>query len=449
MVRSIEVVEDIDASQPEHRFRSAASLLDQLSAPMFARFRRQVRDRYRTGSARLLCGKCGKPVYISAGTGRPEERDGRDAFFAHHAGMAGNCEWGTTGENPRDVDRRKYGGITEGALHRRLKAMLASMLEADSAFSEVRIEHVISRPPDWRKPDIAATFLDGLIAFDLQLATTQLPVIVARESFYEGHSIRYVWVTNSNDAHGLARQAFQDIYWNNDAQIFGIDERAEAITRKQREVHLWALTVAPRLDEQGLRSVWESRLVPRGAIDWNTPSRRPRFPDADFSAAFCERVSARFEDPRKRIIHAVCRPDQTACDEAGTAWNEIARQVGAPSWASAETDRIFKAIGVLASAAAGKKMDASKYPPEAMTAMFNQFLETNACRGWTSALQHIAAVHGHEQLLSAESTQAKAVRNLAENHPDLQRKYSAMLGIIFPKSALSRLTGPPVEIYEV
>ena len=82
---------------------------------------------------------------------------------------------------------------------------------------------------------LVATFLDGLIAFDLQLATTQLPAIVARESFYERHGIRYVWVTSSNDAHNLSRQAFQDIYWNNDAQIFGIDERAEAITRKQRE----------------------------------------------------------------------------------------------------------------------------------------------------------------------------------------------------------------------
>ena len=52
---------------------------------------------------------------------------------------------------------------------------------------------------------------DGLVAFDLQLATTQLPAIVAREKFYESHGIRFVWVTSTDDASRLALQAFQDI----------------------------------------------------------------------------------------------------------------------------------------------------------------------------------------------------------------------------------------------
>ena len=96
--------------------------------------------------------------------------------------MADNCEWGAVGKNSRDIDRLKYGGATEGAQHQRLKAMLATMLQADPVFGNVQVEHVISRPPHWRKPDVAATFLDGLVAFDLQLATTQLPAIVARVS---------------------------------------------------------------------------------------------------------------------------------------------------------------------------------------------------------------------------------------------------------------------------
>ena len=255
-LRSIAVVADLDAKEPEHHFRAAASLLDPLSAPQLALFRRAVRTRYQARDARLLCGKCGEPVYVSlSGTGDPEGRDGRDAFFAHHPGMADNCEWGAIGQNPRDIDRLKYGGATEGAQHQRLKAMLATMLQADPIFGNVQVEHVISRPPHWRKPDVAATFLDGLVAFDLQLATTQLPAIVAREEFYESHGIRYVWVTCTDDGRHLARQAFQDIYWNNDAQIFGIDARAEAATLASGELHLWALTVAPRLDASGLRSI--------------------------------------------------------------------------------------------------------------------------------------------------------------------------------------------------
>lgn len=448
--RSIVVVEDRDANEPEYRFRATASLLDPLSAPQLALFRRAVRTRYQAGDARLLCGKCGTPVYVSlSGAGDPKDRDGRDAFFAHHPGTANDCEWGAVGQNPRDIDRQKYGGATEGAQHQRLKAMLATMLEADPAFSEVQVEHVISRPPHWRKPDVAATFLDGLVAFDLQLATTQLPAIVAREDFYQSHDIRYVWVTSTDDARNLARQAFQDIYWNNNAQIFGIDARAEAATLASGEIHLWALTVAPRLDAGGLRSVWERRLVRRSDIDWQTPSGRPRFPGADFDTAVRALIETRFAGPRQRLVNAARRSEHTAYQKAGHAWDEIARAVGAPLWDTTEQDRVFKAIGVLATAAAGKKMDASAFTSDQLTAIFNDMLETRACRGWTTALQHIAQAHGHGALLDAASTQKKIARNLTEAHPDLHRRYAVMLDIIFPNSARSRLSSPPSEIEEV
>lgn len=450
MARSIAVVEDRDAIEPENRFRSTASLLDPLSTPQLALFRRSVRSRYQADDARLLCGKCGNPVYVSlSGAGDTENRDGRDAFFAHHAGTAEDCEWGTGGENPRAIDRQKYGGATEGTRHQQLKAMLASMLEADPKFSEIRVEHVISRPPQWRKPDVAATFLDELIAFDLQLATTQLPDIVAREDFYERHGIRYTWVTSTDDARNLTRQAFQDIYWNNDAQIFGIDVSAEASTLSCGELHLRALTVAPRLGAGGVRSVWERRLIRRDDIDWHTQSGRPRFRGVDFDTAIRTLVETRFAGPRQRIVYAVQNSGHAANVQAERAWDEIALIVGAPNWAQAEQDWVFKAIGVLATAAAGKKMDASAYTPEQLTSVFNDLLETKACRGWTTALQQIAETHGHSALLEAPSTQKKISRNLAEQHPELHRRYAAMMDIIFPKSARMRLSGPPTEFEDV
>ncbi len=448
MVRSIEVVKDHDALQPEQRFCAAASLLNLLSAPQLSKFRYEVRIRYKDGNPRLLCAKCSKPVYVSlSGAGNPDQRDGRNAFFAHHAGTADECEWGTRGENPQDIDRLKYGGAHEGVQHQRLKTMLASMLEVDAAFSSIMVEQVISRPPHWRKPDVMASFLDGLIAFDLQLATTQLPAIVGREAFYETNDLRYMWVTSTDDPARLALQAFQDIYWNNAAQIFMVDAHAEATTLLLRELHLWVMSVAPRLDNNGLRSVWERRLVARSAIDWGTVSRRPRFSSANFDVAFHNLVTKRFANPKQRLIKAIGQKEHVG--EAECAWDEIAGAVGAPRWAESDTDIIFKAIGVLASAAAGKKMDASRYAPKAMRAMFNQFLETYSCRGWTATLQQVATAHGNAELLSAASTQAKIARNLNGDHPDLQRRYAAMLDIIFPKTVLSRLGGPPSEIVDV
>ena len=49
MGRTIVVVADLDAKEPEHRFRAAASLLDPLSAPQLALFRRAVRPATKLG----------------------------------------------------------------------------------------------------------------------------------------------------------------------------------------------------------------------------------------------------------------------------------------------------------------------------------------------------------------------------------------------------------------
>ena len=70
MARSIVVVADLDAKEPEHRFRATASLLDPLSAPQLALFRRAVRTRYQARDARLLCGTSWKSRHAADGLQR-------------------------------------------------------------------------------------------------------------------------------------------------------------------------------------------------------------------------------------------------------------------------------------------------------------------------------------------------------------------------------------------
>ena len=449
MLRSVEVVEDVDApgSYRRERLRAATSLLDPLTAPMLTQFRYEVRTRYSNGDPRFLCWKCGRPVYVSlSGAGNADDRDGRDAYFGHHAGTAEDCEWGTVGQNPRDIDAIKYGGVTEGEQHKSLKNSLALMLEADLDFGDIDIERIVKCQLGLRRPDVSARFLDREIAFDLQLATTQLPEIVARQNFYEQSRIRYVWVTDSNDPRRLTLQAFQDIYWENGGQIFAIDSQAKAISLEKRILHLWALTVMPRLDSNGWRTVWERRLVSRNEIDWSTPSGRPRFPGADFGIAVRRFSEGQFANPRRRLIDAVGRDDRTSERDAARAWNEIAGTLGVPRWREALPDKPFKAIGVLATAAARKKMDSSSFQPERLTAIFNNFLEMEQYRVWTSALQVVAKSHENEDLLDRDSSRRKITRNLDEGHTDLNRRYAPLLDIVFPNSAFLRVHGPPSEI---
>ena len=444
MIRRIEVVEDQNAQNPKFFFRSADSLLDPLSAPNLAKFRKDIQSRYQSGKPLLTCARCKQPVHVSLEGSRPsDERDGRDAFFAHYPDAAQLCEWHTRARNLDAIDGEHLDKASEGPLHRWLTETLKCMLTYDPEFHDVQLRPVISRPPNWRRPDVVAEFQGRLTVFDFQLGTTGLSVIVEREQFYATHGIRYAWVTADNDHWRLAQQSLQDIYWNNENQIFAIDQNVARMTRINRMLYLNVWIVVPKLNKSGLDAVWERRLAPRTSIDWNTSSGRPRFPTPTFEIAADKLVKDRFRRPTAQLLKALRQSNGGA--DAGNAWDEIASKIGADPWNIAEADEAFKAFGVLASAAAGKKMDSSRYASHHLPAMFNNFLERY--RGWTAALLEVARAYNQEQLLSRESTTKKIQRNLDEHHPDFRLQYRAMLDVVFPKSALSRLSGSPSYQY--
>lgn len=444
MIRRIAVVEDHNARDLEFFFRSADSLLDPLSAPKLAKFRKDIQSRYQSGKPLLTCAMCKQPVHVSLEGSRPsDKRDGRDAFFAHYPDAAQLCEWRTRTRNLDRIDGEHFEKASESPLHRWLTETLKCMLTDDPEFHDVQLRPVISRPPNWRRPDVVAKFQGRLTAFDFQLGTTALSVVVEREQFYKTHGIRYVWVTSSNDRRRLAQQSLQDIYWNNENQIFAIDKNVARLTRIQRMLYLNVWIVVPELNESGLGAVWKRRVIPRTSINWDTPSGRPGFMTPTFEIAADKLVKDLFRRPRAQLLEALRQPNGES--DAGKAWDEIASRIGADPWNIAEADKVFKAFGVLASAAAGKKMDSSRYASDHLPAMFNNFLERY--RGWTLALLEVARAYNHEQLLSRETTMKKIQRNLGEHHPDFRQQYRAMLDVVFPKSVLSRLSGSPSYKY--
>lgn len=46
-----------------------------------------------------------------------------------------------------------------------------------------------------RRPDVRAIYDRMPLVVEVQLATTQIPIIVQREDFYESASIRLIWLT--------------------------------------------------------------------------------------------------------------------------------------------------------------------------------------------------------------------------------------------------------------
>ena len=216
---------------------------------------------------------------------------------------------------------------SESPLHRWLTETLKCMLTDDPEFHDVQLRPVISRPPNWRRPDVVAKFQGRLTAFDFQLGTTALSVVVEREQFYKTHGIRYVWVTSSNDHRRLAQQSLQDIYWNNENQIFAIDKNVARLTRIQRMLYLNVWIVVPELNESGLGAVWERRVVPRTSINWDTPSGRPGFLTPTFEIAADKLVKDLFRRPTAKLLKALRQPNGES--DAGKAWDEIASRIGA------------------------------------------------------------------------------------------------------------------------
>ena len=52
---------------------------------------------------------------------------------------------------------------------------------------------------EWRKPDVKALYGDKFIAFEIQLSTTFLSVIVERREFYLKNNALIFWIFNEFD----------------------------------------------------------------------------------------------------------------------------------------------------------------------------------------------------------------------------------------------------------
>ncbi len=401
-----------------------------------------MEERYQLGHPRFLCARCEMPIHVSlSGSVRPNSRDGRDGFFAHYPDGEEFCEWRARSSSFIDIEAESSRRRSESSVHRKLTSTLVRILNVDPEFSDVRLRPVISRLGDWRRPDVSAVFRSQLTGFDFQINNTRIPEIVAREKFYSTHDIRHVWLFDGNSCQELSKQPSQDILWNSKYQILALDDEVSRITIAQQRLHLSVWMVVPKLNRYGLYASWERRIVAREFIDWNPPEGGQRFHFPSFEDAADQLVKDRFRASIARLVRALGRSDRSAKLDAGIAWNQIASAIESPLWKTAQVDDVFCAFGVLASAATGKKMDASRYREDQLTAIFNNFLEHNRYRGWTAALKQVATSYGHEDLLRRHSTQRKIVRNLGEDHPDFRLKYRAMLDIVFPKSALSRLSG--------
>jgi hypothetical protein len=174
--------------------------------------RNLIREAMHRGEPRLVCATCDTPVYLVS---TPDK-----AFFFRHTVEDGSCPAQTRGKWSHDEIRAmKYQGARESDAHRRIKALIARSLEADPSVSGVLLEKTWRSTTDlatYRRPDVRASFKDVRLAFEAQLSTTFLDVVVGRREFYRREGALLVWILPRFDP-GDRRIMEDDILFTNNS----------------------------------------------------------------------------------------------------------------------------------------------------------------------------------------------------------------------------------------
>lgn len=209
--------------------------------------------------ARYVCAKCGHAVYA------PREGRTGQPYWKHHPGAPQACPWWTG--TPASVDMvsaQQFDGAQESPLHAKIKHIVGELLTNDHRTTpgSVVVDEYLIQENGRRRPDVRAIFDRMPLVVEVQLATTQIPIIVQREDFYENASIRLMWLTWNFEppTNGRLLSSFEDIFYSHDKNLFSMDDETIALSKEKQEVVLRAFWMDG--------DAWRSKLVTLSSLNW-------------------------------------------------------------------------------------------------------------------------------------------------------------------------------------
>jgi hypothetical protein len=216
----------------------------------------------RKGTPSFVCEECGFSVYA------PREWRTKLPYWRHNKGAPQTCPWWTGDPSSIDeVSASQFQGAQESPLHLRIKNLVAELLSADPATEDgsVIVDKYIQSEHGRRRPDVRAIYNGRPVAFEIQLATTQLPIIVARESFYEREGRHLIWLTWNFEPVPRAqlRASIDDILYSHNNNLFSLDATvvAESIAN--------GIFLVRAYWEHG--SGWNSKILALPDLVWDGP----------------------------------------------------------------------------------------------------------------------------------------------------------------------------------
>lgn len=363
----------------------------------------------RCGVPEIVCAECEWPVYS------PDDKK-RRRYFQHKKGYPETCCYSGEGRDPRQVDAEKFDGAQEGPRHRELKDWLYEIISFSKTATGIAKEwHIRLSDGTFARPDVfAENWLGAPIAFDIQLATTQMPTIIRREQFYERGGIRYVWITDS-DQRQLLRRSFRDIYMRNDGQIFGVDEEVLRTSRDRKASVFRIHRLVPGLAKNGFRPEFRDRIFNIEEINWGWPGSRPQGKiKYDALIEWRCQEDAFICNQRMAFFHALSEGDR---DEAARTWDLVREYVGGTPWTEIPCDpaETIIALGVLATLSTGKRCLQTRIDVRDEVHLVNtMLLEPKRRRIFGEIFEQLANATGRHNLLNRPTVREKLERAKAE-----------------------------------
>ncbi|NMM50336.1 DUF6035 family protein [Marinigracilibium pacificum] len=213
----------------------------------------------------LVCPYCKQPLNLLA-----SESNKKIVHFGHFKSSNIDCYLKSSNNfTKKEIERIKYNGVKEGEKHIELKTKLYNILKKQKNVSNLELEKVYrdkETSKRWKRPDVQCQLLiksERLhIAFELQLSTTFLSVIVDRQEFYKKNQVFIFWVFHSfNKIYNDRAFTKSDVFYNNGENAFILNEEAIKKSNQENELYLTCVFKKHIVENGDYKGEWKEKLI--------------------------------------------------------------------------------------------------------------------------------------------------------------------------------------------
>lgn len=196
--------------------------------------------------------------------------DGQSFFFKHIIDSNSCPQKNELNYLTRDQIRAaQYNGAKESDDHKLMKMLIRDSLKADSCFSEILEEKTWKSKNtfDIRRPDIQAVFKkNNRIAFEAQLSTTFLDVIVARRNFYLQNNAFVFWIFKDFEIE-TALMTEMDVFYSNQCNAFIVNKQTRDISVNEKKFYVFCIWAEPMRSGNSITHIIKKNIIPFDRIN--------------------------------------------------------------------------------------------------------------------------------------------------------------------------------------